>query len=289
MPMGIRSNDEAPPILAMTAEIVASYVGYNALPAAALPGLIRAVYRSLSDIADSSDELEYVSPDRTIASLDSLLRDSPISPHGADCFHKDVPDDWLSLPDEERHERFFDAARRFVPGLASNRGLGGYGCLATMSRRKSAQVGRVAVYSPEALGLLHIDDDRLRRGAHDHVPSLYELVAQGKIDLQSIKGYGLDAPDSIRIEINNPGFSTLRARIDFGTVFEQRFTPNVQNLMVGRSIETPIKPGKNDLQARGMRMDSGASTPDGEEMLLTPWILRIRPEGLDQDVLWRVT
>lgn len=48
MPIGARSNDGDPSVLAMAADIVSAYVSHNPLPASQIPDLIQTVYGSLS-------------------------------------------------------------------------------------------------------------------------------------------------------------------------------------------------------------------------------------------------
>ena len=120
-----------------------------------------------------------------ISDIRSNSFDDSIRPDCVDSVHRAEPDDWINLEDiVETHNRFAEAVRDFIPGINELDCLGGYGCLATMSRQKSQQTGRVAVYSPAALGLNHVDhiDDR---GKHC---SLYGLVSRGEVELQVIQG-----------------------------------------------------------------------------------------------------
>ena len=145
-----------------------------------------------------------------------------------------------------------------------------------MSRQKSKNTGRVAVFSPAALGLVHV-----RNLEHsDDSQSLYRLVSRGELELIEIKGYNYDELDLIRMRLTNPGRSARFVRIHAGTVFEQENAPDVQNLAVKDLIEIEIQSEYYDLPAHGMCMDESSALPDGQSMLLTPWILAINAEDL---------
>ena len=222
-----------------------------------------------------------------ISTIRSDECDDTIQPDCTDPVHRAEPNEWLSIQDTtEAHSRFEESARNFVSDIVDDRGLGGYGCLATMSRHKSEQTGRVAVYSPAALGLVHVRN----LGHSDDSQSLHGLVSRGQLELVEIEGHDYDKPDSIRIRINNPGRSSRFVRIHAGTVFEQVNAPSVQNLAVKDLIEIEIQTGYRDVRAHGMCMDESSTPPHGQPMLLTPWILVINTEDLaDQQSLWRVT
>ena len=174
-------------------------------------------------------------------------------------------------------QQFIERARWKIPGIEERAGtLGGYVCLADMSYRKSEQTGEWAIYNPAALGLAFTAD----------ASSLYLLVHRERIQLERVEGHGFNAPDSVRIRISNPGRPVL-VRIERGTVFERRSGDHIQNLSVKDEVVTRVLSGTHEIAASGMCMDRNETPPDGESMLLTPWILRPRIE--DQDDLWTFT
>ena len=59
----------------------------------------------------------------------------------------------------DSHQGFRRAVRRRVTDIEEGQGLGGYGCLATMSRKKSDQTETPAIYSPAALGLRRVQEE----------------------------------------------------------------------------------------------------------------------------------
>ena len=180
--------------------------------------------------------------------------------------------------DESKARRqFLQRVRRLIPGIEERAGaLGGYVCLADMSYRKSEQTEQWAIYNPAALGLAFTAD----------VSSLYLLVQRERIRLERIEGHGFNAPDSVRIRVSNPGQPIL-VRIERGTVFERCSADHIQNLCVKDEVVTRLQSGMHEIEAFGMCMDQNVPSPDGESMLLTPWILRSRIE--DQDDLWTFT
>ena len=184
--------------------------------------------------------------------------------------------------DESAGERaisgeFLDRARRFVPGIKEIEGLlGGYVCLADLSRRKSEQTGSSAIYSPAALGLAFTDDPS----------SLYELVRTDRLRLERIEGHGYDSADAIQIRVFNPG-SRVFVRIQRGTVFERQSHDEIQSLSVRDDVTVWVSAGSHAISAFGMCMDQEASPPNGQRMSLTPWVLC--PHLDNQDDLWAFT
>lgn len=180
--------------------------------------------------------------------------------------------------DESKARRqFLQRVRRLIPDIEERAGaLGGYVCLADMSYRKSEQTEQWAIYNPAALGLAFTAD----------VSSLYLLVQRERVRLERIEGHGFNAPDSVRIRVSNPGRPIL-VRIERGTVFERCSADHIQNLCVKDEVVTRLQSGMHEIEAFGMCMDQNVPCPDGESMLLTPWILR--PRIVDQDDLWTFT
>ena len=194
-----------------------------------------------------------------------------------------VPDDWITAMSspakiKESYRHFKDEIRQRVLGIEVGRGLGGYGCLATMSRKKSKQTGQIAAYSPAALGLYRTDDD----------DGLYNLVLQDKLVLVLIQGISHDEPDAIRIQVRNPTAEEIELRIPAGTIFEQETAPDVQDLVVKEMLVEKVAPGKTkDIQMYGLCMDKDGASPNGEALLLTPWVLATDVDN--QADLWKVT
>ena len=204
----------------------------------------------------------------TKASVDSIRYD------GRHAFH------WpIRRADGMGHQAFRRAVRRHVTDIEGGQGLGGYGCLATMSQKKSTHTKTRAIYSPAALGLERVQGQ----------DTLFDLVLQQKIAVVSISGHGYDKADSIRMKIKNTTAQHVRLFVPARTVFEQEATdPNAQDLMLRDPVEQRLTPGKtSSIEAHGLCMDEGRKEPDGETLLLTPWILSI--EVATQDELWHIT
>lgn len=178
---------------------------------------------------------------------------------------------------QQGQQSYVDHARRYIPGLDEREDtLGGYVSIADLSRRRSEQTGKWAVYNGPALGILHTSDQS----------SLYELVRRDRIQIQGIHGHGYDEADSVRINIFNPG-SRILVRVERGTIFERRLTDAIQNLSVKDEVTAWVNTGEYELKAFGLCMDQSASAPSGQPMLLTPWVLRRNING--QDDLWAFT
>lgn len=228
-----------------------------------------------------------VSSGRSIREIASELAPDNASIHGDDSrpFRWRVSSEWVDLDKGDSYRRFKEKIRRHVRGIDDRPWLGGYGVLATMSRKKSEQTGDVAAYSPAALGLRRTIDDA----------DLYNLVVQRKLAIDSIKGQGYDEADAIQIQVINLTRKRINLHIAVGTVFEQRDAPDVQNLVVRHPLERPVEAGEKRLiKAYGLCMDGDGSSPDGEELLLTPWLLAVEPRMMADDVhsqqeLWAAT
>jgi len=196
-----------------------------------------------------------------------------------------TPDDWTSLTRDDIQHRFEVNVRSNMKGIVEDRGLGGYGCIATMSRLKSERTGRSAIYSPAALGLRHVDDPN----------SLHALVQEGKLTLDEAIGNDFDAPASISLRVTNPGNVAVTVNIDVGVVFEQEHTPERQNLTVKERIVIRIESRTTRvITAHGMCMDSTTAAPNNSSLLCTPFILDRAGEsmarsGSEQSDLWRHT
>ena len=181
---------------------------------------------------------------------------------------------------EEDHQGFRHAVRRRITGIEEGQGLGGYGCLATMSQKKSAQTDTPAVYSPPALGLQRVQE----------LDTLFDLVVQQKIAIVSIIGHGHNSKDSIRVEVRNETTRPVRFSIPAHTVFEQESSePEAQDLLLKDPVKAVLSPNETKLiKAYGLCMDRDRDSPSGQALLLTPWVLSsVRMAG--QDELWRMT
>lgn len=232
------------------------------------------------------DTSPLVSSGRSIRDIPSKVAGKSASIHSKDsqALRWRVPKEWVSLDKAESYERFKEKIRDHVKGVEDRPWLGGHGVLATMSRKKSEQTGEVAAYSPAALGLRRTVDNT----------DLYNLVAQGKLRIDSIKGEGLRV-DAIQIEVANHTERRISLRIAVGTVFEQKDAPDVQDLVVGQPQEEVVEAGKKQLiKAYGLCMDQGGASPSGEALLLTPWLLAVEPRMMADEVnsqrqVWDVT
>ena len=245
---------------------------------------------SLLSSHNRGDAPPLVSSGRPIREIPTALAPDNASIHGDDSrsLRWRVSSEWVDLDKGDSYRRFKEKIRRHVTGVDDRPWLGGYGVLATMSRKKSEQTGEVAAYSPAALGLRRTID------AID-ATDLYNLVVQGKLAIDSIKGHGHNQADAIQIQVTNLTKEHINLHIAVGTVFEQQDTPDVQDLVVRRTLEEPVDAGKSRLiKAYGLCMDEDGSSPDGEALLLTPWLLAVEPRLMaddveSQDEIWAVT
>lgn len=218
-----------------------------------------------------------VSSGRPIREISSELAPDDASIHGNDgtALRWRVPSEWVRLDKAASYRRFKEKIRVHVRGIEDRPWLGGHGVLATMSRKKSEQTGEVAAYSPAALGLRRTTD----------ATDLYNLVVQGKLAIDSIKGQGLNRADSIQIQVTNRTRERINLHLAVGTVFEQQDAPDVQDLVVRHPLEQSVEAGKDRLiKAYGLCMDKGGSPPNGEALLLTPWLLAVEPRMMADDV-----
>ena len=221
-----------------------------------------------------------VSSGRPIREIASELAPDNASIDGGDSrsFRWRASSEWVDLDKGDSYQRFKEKIRRHVRGIADRPWLGGYGVLATMSRKKSEQTGEIAAYSPAALGLRRTID------AID-ATDLYNLVVQGKLAIDSINGHGHDEADAIQIQVINRTRERINLHLAVGTVFEQQDAPDVQDLVVRRPLEQSVEAGKDRLiKAYGLCMDKGGSSPNGEALLLTPWLLAVEPRMMADDV-----
>ena len=186
---------------------------------------------------------------------------------------------WPVDTSEKDHRVYRRAVRRHVTAIAEGPGLGGYGCLATMSRKKSSQTRTPAIYSPAALGLGMVQEEG----------TLYGLVVQQKIAVVSISGHGYDRADSIRVEVRNKTAESIRFLVPAGTVFEQEtHDPEAQDLMLRDAVEETLSPSETkSIGAYGLCLDEAGGEPSGERLLLTPWILSTNVDK--QAELWIIT
>lgn len=242
--------------------------------------------RSLASSHNHGDASPLVSSGRPIREIASQLAPDNSSIHGDDSrpFRWRASREWVDLDKGDSYRRFKEKIRRHVRGLDDRPWLGGHGVLATMSRKKSEQTGEVAAYNPAALGLRRTTD----------ATDLYNLVVQGKLAIDSIKGQGLNK-DSIQIQVTNVTPERINLHLAVGTVFEQQDAPDVQDLVVRRPLEKSVEAGKDRLiKAYGLCMDEGGRSPNGEALLLTPWLLAVEPRLMaddvdSQDEIWAVT
>lgn len=186
---------------------------------------------------------------------------------------------WPIDVSEEDHQGIRSAVRRRITDVGEGQGLGGYGCLARMSQKKSSQTKTSAIYSPAALGLRKMQEEG----------TLYGLVVQQKIAIVSISGHGYDRADSIRVEVRNKTADSVHFLVPAGAVLEQEaHDPEAQDLMLRDSIEETLSPGETKLiEAHGLCMDGARAEPSGEALLLTPWILSTNVHK--QAELWIIT
>ena len=213
----------------------------------------------------------------TIGEIDSVVaQEEHLSPKGSRPTHVPVPDE-AAPSDEHADDQYVRRVRELVPGVEEREGeLGGYVSLADLNLRRCQQTGQRAVHNPAALGLAHTEDES----------SMYELVRKRRLRLDRVEGHGYNASDSLRIRLFNPGGRVL-VRIERGTVFERSLSDAIQNLSVKDDVALWLNPGVHELRAFGLCMDQSAAPPNGEAMLLTPWVLKRRVDG--QDDLWQFT
>ena len=188
---------------------------------------------------------------------------------------------WPVSRSENNHQGFQRAVRRRVTDIEEGQGLGGYGCLATMSRKKSDQTKTPAIYSPAALGLRRVQEDE---------DTLFRLVVQQKIAIVSISGHGHNSEDSIQVDVRNKTSQSVRFSIPAHTVFEQEaLDPEAQDLLLKDPVKVVLSPNEGkSIKAYGLCMDRGRDSPSGQALLLTPWVLSSMGVA-DQTELWRMT
>ncbi|MDE0190709.1 MAG: hypothetical protein OXQ90_05075 [Gammaproteobacteria bacterium] len=221
---------------------------------------------------------EEVYSKRSIGEIDSdVIPEGNISPQDSRRAHVPFAPRVENAGEPEIGVQYLRRARRLVPGIREVEGLlGGYVCLADLSRRKSEQTGTSAIYSPAALGLAYTTESS----------SLYELVRHGRLRLERVEGHGYNTPDAIQMHVFNPRDRVL-VRIQRGTVFERQSDDDIQSLSVKEDVAIWVNPGSQAIRAFGMCMDQEASPPSGQRLSLTPWVLR--PRLNDQDDLWAFT
>ena len=215
-----------------------------------------------------------VSPEKPVSSLTST--EAHIDSIGYD---DDSMVHWPIDKAESDPERLPLVVRCRVTGIEEGQGLGGYGCLTTMSQKKSLKTKIPAIYSPRALGLRRVREE----------DALFDLVVAQKVTILAINGHGHDQRNSIQATFKNKTTQSVRVLVPAGTVFEQEVSDlGVQDLMLRDPIEATLSPGqRTSVKGYGLCMDKGGSSPAGEALLLTPWILST--DVCTQDDLWAVT
>ena len=225
-------------------------------------------------VSPERTQTRQVSPERPIQRLPSTEASSDSIRYDDDSMVR-----WPVGRSENNRRGFLRAVRRHVTDIREGQGLGGYGCLATMSQKKSAQTKTVAIYSPAALGLRRVQGN----GA------LFAVVIQQKVAIMSISGHGHHRDDSIRMELRNKTDKFVRFLIPRRTVFEQEAPdPEAQDLMLRDTVDGVLSPNETrTIKAHGLCMDADRESPEGQNLLLTPWLLST--EVVDQSELWKVT
>lgn len=228
-----------------------------------------------ADVSQEQPQTPRVSPEKPIWRLPSqeATRDS-IRCDDQSAFHWPV-----DRSDAGDRQGFRRAVRRCITDIEEAQGLGGYGCLAAMSQKKSSQTKTQAVYSPRALGLRRVRDEH----------ALFDLVVHEKVAIVSISGHSFNRADSIRLEITNRTGLSVHFSVPAHTVFEQEADdPDVQDLLLRNPVKGVLAPSETkSITAFGLCMDQERSAPDGEKLLLTPWILST--EVAKQEELWQAT
>ena len=112
--------------------------------------------------------------------------------------------------------------------------LGGAQLLAQFSHLRSARDNTTAIYSPAALNMAF--DSR--------TDSLYHAANNGRVEIQSIVGNGYDSSDAVRMDVHNPGPTTVRMVVPRGTMLEQQTWTGKQNLVVKEDVWIEIQPGQ---------------------------------------------
>lgn len=234
----------------------------------------KAEHQSRGDAPQERPESHQVSPEYPIKRLPSTE-----APTESIRFDDNRSVRWPVDISENDHRGFRRAVRRRVTDIEEGQGLGGYGCLATMSRKKSAQTGTPAIYSPAALGLRRVQEEG----------TLFGLVVQQKVAILSIIGRGFDKPDSIRVEVKNKTAQSVRFVVPRHTVFEQEaHVPRAQDILLRDPVDGVLSPNETkSFAVWGLCMDEERARPSGEALLLTPWTLSTSVD--EQDELWNIT
>ena len=234
----------------------------------------KAEHQGRSEAPQGRSESPQVSPEHPIKRLPSTE-----APNESIRFDDNRSVRWPVDTSENDHRGFRRAVRRRVTDIEEGQGLGGYGCLATMSEKKSVQTGRPAIYSPAALGLRRVQEES----------TLFSLVVQQKVAILSITGHDFDKPDSIRVEIKNKTAQQVHFVVPRHTVFEQEaHVPRAQDLLLRDPVDGVLSPNETkSFAVCGLCMDEERARPSGEALLLTPWILSTNVA--EQKELWIVT
>lgn len=227
------------------------------------------------DVSQERSQTPQVSPEYPIQRLRSAEASSDSIRYDDESMVR-----WPVDRSENSHQGFRRAVRRRITDIGEGQGLGGYGCLATMSQKKSDRTKTPAIYSPAALGL--------RRSREED--TLFGLVVQQKIAIVSISGHDYDRKDSIRVEVRNKTAQSVRFLIPACTVFEQKaLDPKAQDLLLKDPVKVVLSPNEEkSIKAYGLCMDESRPAPNGQALLLTPWVLSSTGVA-NQDELWRVT
>ena len=234
----------------------------------------KAEHQGRGDAPQGRSESPRVSPEHPIIRLPSTE-----APTESIRFDDNRSVHWPVDISENDDREFRRTVRRRITDIEEGQGLGGYGCLATMSEKKSVQTGKLAVYSPAALELRRVQEEG----------TLFSLVVQQKVVILSITGRGFDKPDSIRVEVRNKMAQPVRFVVPKYTVFEQEaHVPRAQDLLLRDPVDGVLLPNETkSFAVWGLCMDAKRARPSGEALLLTPWILSTNVAK--QEELWDVT
>tara|TARA_Y100000589_G_scaffold253378_1_gene242100 strand:- start:3401 stop:4270 length:870 start_codon:yes stop_codon:yes gene_type:complete len=148
--------------------------------------------------------------------------------------------------------------------LERGNGTGGVNLLSSYSRERSKRDGVPAIYSPKCLGI-ELDKGDL---------ALHGLLASGNLDFISAIGKGHDQVNSLQIELRNNSTESVSFVIPSGLMFEQENQySNSQHLIARDEIEVTINPSSTKIiGVHGMCGNKNLSSPDGDRMLITPFI-----------------
>ena len=178
---------------------------------------------------------------------------------------------------------FFEKTVELYPQLEvdHNKCIGGAQLIAQFSHLRSVRDNSSAIYSPAALNM----------SVTSRADSLFNAAKTGLVHIESVIGDGHDSPNAIRMDIHNPGHTTVRCVVPQGAMFEQITWNGKQNLVVKQDVWIEIQPGQTgNFPLPAFCANASAGSPQQNQMNLTPFVFNDMGETFrDQASMWRTT